>query len=170
MHASRLRKIGWAMVLIVCTALYLALHLRVNAVKSEVRLAERHIVALQEQKMLLETEFETRSNQQQLATWNDVEFGYKAPGADQFLAGERQLAQFGAPPLKGAPEPIMIASAPAPDEQQQGSFAALVATRAVAAEVPKGQAPKPRAGDFLSARIAQRTEKVAIETVPERGE
>ena len=39
--------------------------------------------------------------------------------------------------------------------------------RAVAAEVPKGRAPQPRAGDFLSARLARRTEKVAIETVPE---
>ena len=169
MHASRMRKIGWAMVLIACTALYLALHLRVNAVKSEVRLAERKIVALQEQKMLLETEFETRSNQQQLAAWNDVEFGYKAPGADQFLEGERQLAQFGAPPQKGAPGPITVASAPAP-ERQQGSFAALVATRAVAAEIPKGEAPRLRSGDFLSARLARRTEKVAIETLPERGE
>jgi hypothetical protein len=165
-----MRKIGWAMVLIVCTALYLTLHLRVNAVKSEVRLAERRIVALQDQKMLLETEFETRSNQQQLAAWNEVEFGYKAPEADQFLSGERQLAQFGAPPVKGAPEPIMVASAPAPEEQNNSAFSSLVATRAVAAEIPKGQAPKPRAGDFLSARIAQRPEKVAIETVPERGE
>jgi len=169
MHAGHLRKIGWAMVLIVCTALYLTLHLRVNAVKSEVRLAERKIVALQDQKMLLETEFETRSNQQQLASWNEVEFGYKAPEADQFLSGERQLAQFGAPPVKGAPEPIMVAGAPAPDEQQS-PFSSLVASRAVAAEIPAGQAPKPRAGDFLSARLAQRPEKVAIETSPERGE
>lgn len=164
MHASRMKKIGWAMVLLVCTALYLGLHLRVNAVKSEVRLAERKIVALQEQKMLLETEFETRSNQEQLAAWNDVEFGYKAPGADQFLAGERQLAQFGAPQQKGAPEPIMVASAAAPQEQAS-TFSSLVATRAVAAEIPKnGQTPKPRAGDFLSARLARRPEKVAIGT------
>ena len=31
--------------------------------------------------MLLETEFETRANQQQLATWNEVDFGYQAPSA-----------------------------------------------------------------------------------------
>jgi hypothetical protein len=169
MHASRLRKIGWAMVLLVCTSLYLALHLRVNAVKSEVRLAERRIVALQQQKMLLETEFETRSNQQQLATWNDVDFGYKAPEADQFLENERQLAQFGAPREKGAPEPIMVASAPTPDEHD-GSFSSLVTNRAIAADIPKGETPKPRAGDFLSARLTRRTETVAIETAPESGE
>jgi hypothetical protein len=169
MYASRLRKIGWAMVLIACTALYLTLHLRVNAVKSEVRLAERRIVALQDDKLLLETEFETRSNQQQLAAWNEVEFGYKAPEADQFLQGERQLAQFGAPPVKGAPEPIMVASAPAP-EAQRNSFSSLVAGRAVAAEIPKGEAPKPRAADFLSARLTRRPEKVAIAELPEDGE
>jgi hypothetical protein len=129
---SSLRRIGWAMVLIVCTALYGALHLRVNAVKSEVRLAERQIVALQEEKVLLETEFQTRANQRQLATWNDVEFGYSAPRPGQFLEGERQLAQFGSPRVPGAPEPITVASA-APEETGT-SFADLISTPAMAAE------------------------------------
>jgi hypothetical protein len=38
-------------------------------------------VALKQQKMYLETEFETRANQQQLKAWNDLEFGYVAPVA-----------------------------------------------------------------------------------------
>jgi hypothetical protein len=167
MHASRLRKIGWAVVLLTCTSLYLALHLRVNAVKSDVRLAERRIVALQQQKTLLETEFETRSNQQQLADWNEVEFGYQAPKADQYLAGERQLAQFGTPPGKGAPAPITVASAPEADNASDSfaSFVAPLAGRAVAAEIPKGETPVPRAGDILSARL---TRKTAV-PVAERG-
>ena len=42
---SRIRQIGWALVLAVCFALLLALTFKVNAVKSDVRLAERQIIA-----------------------------------------------------------------------------------------------------------------------------
>jgi len=106
---SRLRRIGWIAALATCTALYLMLHLKVHAVRSEVVRAERQIVALEQQKLLLETEFETRSNQLQLAAWNRVDFGYTAPSAAQFLANERQLASFGSPRAAGAPEPIRVA-------------------------------------------------------------
>lgn len=106
---SRLRQASWIAVLLVCIALFVALTLKVNAVKSEVRLAERRIVALEKQKLLLETEFETRANQQQLAAWNNVDFGYRAPGADQFIETERQLADLGTPRAKGAPQPIRVA-------------------------------------------------------------
>ena len=44
---SRIRQIGWALVLAVCFALLLALTFKVNAVKSDVRLAERQIIAAQ---------------------------------------------------------------------------------------------------------------------------
>ena len=106
---SRLRRIGWIAALAVCTALYLMLHLKVHSVRSEVVRAERQIVALEEQKLLLETEFETRSNQLQLAAWNRVDFGYVAPSAAQFLENERQLASFGSPRAPGAPAPIRVA-------------------------------------------------------------
>jgi hypothetical protein len=92
MTRDRLHSIGWAAVLLACLALTLALTFRVNAVKSQVRLTERQIVAVRQDKLLLETEFETRANQQQLRSLNDVEFGYQAPTAEQYLAGERQLA------------------------------------------------------------------------------
>ena len=164
---SRMRKVGWAAVLLSCTSVYLGLHLKVNSVKSEVRQAERRIVALQQQKLMLETEFETRSNQQQLATWNEVDFGYKAPTAGQFLEGERQLAQFGTPRAKGAPEPIMVASAPSTDEDNS-PFPAMVSPitgKAIAAEVPRAQSPQPLARQDLSARFARPARRVAIETV-----
>nr|WP_166177106.1 hypothetical protein [Altererythrobacter segetis] len=107
---SRLRRMGWIAVLALCTVLYLGLHLKVHAVRSEVVSAERKIVALENQKTLLATEFETRASQQQLASWNRVEFGYSAPTAKQFVENERQLAQFGTPRAAGAPEPIRVAS------------------------------------------------------------
>ena len=107
---SRLRRMGWIAVLALCTVLYLGLHLKVHAVRSEVVSAERQIVALENQKVLLATEFETRASQEQLASWNRVEFGYSAPTARQFVESERQLAQFGTPRAAGAPEPIRVAS------------------------------------------------------------
>ncbi|KRA84261.1 hypothetical protein [Altererythrobacter sp. Root672] len=106
---DRMRRIGWLMTLAICTGLYLTLHLKVHAVVSDVVRAERQIVALEQQKLLLETEFETRSNQLQLAVWNQVDFGYTAPTAAQFIGSERQLASFGTPRGIGAPEPIRVA-------------------------------------------------------------
>jgi hypothetical protein len=106
---SRLRRIGWLVVLALCTALYLLLHLQVQGVRSEVIRAERRIVQLEQEKLLLETEFETRANLLQLAAWNRVDFGYTAPSAAQFLENERQLVSFGSPRAAGAPEPIRVA-------------------------------------------------------------
>ena len=108
---SRIRRVGWFAALAVCAMLYLSLHLKVHAVRSDVIRAERQIVALEQQNLLLETEFQTRSNQLQLEEWNRVDFGYTAPTAAQFLENERQLASFGSPRAPGAPEPIRVASA-----------------------------------------------------------
>ncbi|MCB2050605.1 MAG: hypothetical protein KDE63_04160 [Novosphingobium sp.] len=142
MTASRLRSIGWAALVIMAVVGFAALTFRVNAVKSEVRLAERQIVSLQNQNAMLETEFQTRASQRQLANWNDVEFGYRAPDAQQFLEGERQLARFGTPRAPGAPEPIRVANAEVEEGDSTSSAAgALVAMvspltgKAIAAEV-----------------------------------
>ena len=89
---DRMRSIGWAAVLLTCFTFTVILTFKVNAVKSEVRLTERQILSVKQDKLLLETEFETRANQQQLRSLNQVEFGYQAPAAGQYLEGERQLA------------------------------------------------------------------------------
>lgn len=108
--ASRLRSIGWLVLLGLCLALVMVLAFRVNALRSQIHHAEARIVALKQEKMYLETEFETRSNQQQLKAWNDVEFGYVAPNASQYLEGERQLAALSVPTQPDAPAPIRVAS------------------------------------------------------------
>lgn len=108
--ANRLRSIGWLALLAVCGVLVLVLAFRVNALKSEVHKSENRIVALKQEKMYLETEFETRANQQQLEAWNNLDFGYTAPGAGQYLEGERQLAALGKPAGPDAPAPIRVAS------------------------------------------------------------
>lgn len=121
---SRLRQLGWIVTLAFCAALFVALTFKVNSVRSEVRLAERRIIALQREKVLLETEFETRASQKQLAEWNAVDFGYQAPGADQYIAGERQLAELGEPRALTAPSPIRVARAE--DDQREMQLPAMV--------------------------------------------
>ena len=114
-RGSRLRQIGWAVALTLCLTVFLALTFRVNAIKSDVRLAEREIIALDREKTMLEIEFQTRASQQQLANYNRVEFGYRPPSADQYLENERQMASLGLPRGPDAPSPIRVARAPQDD-------------------------------------------------------
>jgi hypothetical protein len=153
---DRLRSVGWAALLLVCAALLLAMTFKVNAVKSELRQTELRIVALKHDKLLLETEFETRANQQQLRALNDVEFGYHAPTSGQYLEGERQLAALGKARGPGAPSPIRVASVASIEEGQ--SFAAMVSPltgKAMAAEAPRdGEQRKPATTANLGERLS----------------
>lgn len=157
---DRLRSIGWAVILSVCVALTLVLTFRVNALKSQVRLTERQIVAIKQEKIDLETEFETRANQQQLRALNDVEFGYEAPKADQYIEGERQLAALGKPRGPGAPAPIRVAANDVTSNGGAGeasSFPAMVSPltgKAMAAEVPLRGTRKPTEAADLKERLA----------------
>ncbi|QUL36553.1 hypothetical protein [Erythrobacter sp. JK5] len=108
---SRMRQIGWLASLGLCLGIFMVLSFNVHAVKSEVLLAERKIVSLERETLMLETEFESRASQRQLANWNAVEFGYEAPRADQYIDGQRQLASLGLPQAPGAPSPIRVARA-----------------------------------------------------------
>lgn len=118
---DRVRSIGWISVLLVCGALTIALTLRVNAVKSQVHDVEKSIVYVQRDVDFLETEFQTRANQQALNQLNDLEFGYKAPSAGQYIEGERQLAALGKAAAPGAPQPIRYANAEKPGQDGSGS-------------------------------------------------
>lgn len=110
-NGSRVRQIGWVAVLLACVALFAILSFQVQTVKSEVLLAEREIVSLERQVLMLETEFQTRASQRQLAEWNTIELGYKAPRADQYLDSNRQLAALGQSEGPNAPSPIRVARA-----------------------------------------------------------
>lgn len=115
MNSSQARSLGWMAVLAMCFALLVVLSFKVHAVRSEVLLAERQLIALERETLLLETEFETRASQRQLAEWNTVEFGYAAPRAGQFLDAERQLASLGETLGPDAPAPIRLARADTAD-------------------------------------------------------
>jgi hypothetical protein len=153
------RSLGWMAVLAMCIAAVTILSFKVHAVKSEVLLAEREILALKRETLLLETEFETRASQRQLAAWNAVEFGYQAPRADQFLDGERQLASLGQRPGPDAPAPIMLARADAGGAGEGKAAAAApmrspvsgakVTLASAASEKDAGQVFTEAFGDFL---------------------
>ena len=55
MNSSQARSLGWAAVLAICFALVVVLSFKVHAVRSEVLLAERQLIALQREALLLET-------------------------------------------------------------------------------------------------------------------
>ncbi len=155
---DRARSIGWAAVLLVCLFVTVALTFRVNAVKSQVRLAERQIVQLRREKLLLETEFETRANQHQLSSLNEVEFGYQAPTAGQYLEGERQLASLGMARGPGAPSPIRVANAAVPAETSMlPEMVSPLTGKAMAAEVRD----QPDAEPVTSANLSERLSQVA---------
>lgn len=157
---NQARSLGWAAVLAICFALVTILSFKVHAVKSEVLLAERQLIALQRETLLLETEFETRASQRQLAEWNTVEFGYGAPRARQFLEGERQLASLGQRLGPDAPSPIRLARAgvadgasasAAPDAQPMRSpvSGAPVTLALAASQKDAGAVFTEAFGDFL---------------------
>lgn len=108
---SRIRQMGWLAAMALCCALFALLSFQVQTVRSEVLLAERQIISLERETLVLETEFQSRASQRQLAEWNAVELGYLAPRADQYLDNSRQLASLGVAPGPDAPAPIRVARA-----------------------------------------------------------
>lgn len=118
---DRLHTLGWGTAMAISLALLAVLTTRVNAVKSQVALADRQIALVSQEKLYLETEFETRANQQQLRALNDVDFGYTAPTAAQYLKSERDLAMLGKPAAPDAPQPIRYAAADTGSEPADGS-------------------------------------------------
>lgn len=153
---DRVRSFGWAAVLLICLFITVALTFRVNAVKSQVQLAERRIVQLRQEKLRLETEFETRANQQQLASLNNVEFGYQAPTAGQYLEGERQLASLGKARGPNAPSPIRVAHAAAPAETSMlPAMVSPLTGKAMAAEVKDDADEEPVTSANLRERLSR---------------
>lgn len=153
---DRLHSIGWAAVLLTCLAITIAITFQVNAVKSQVRLTERKINAVKQQTLFLETEFEARANQQQLKSLNDVEFGYQAPAAGQYLENERQLASLGKARGADAPDPLRVASAASVGGSNDvPAMVSPLTGKAMAAEAPRKGGDKPTTPANLGERLSR---------------
>ncbi len=132
MTGSRRRQMGWTAVLAVCITTFVVFSVTVHAVRNEVVLADRAIVRLKIKQQRLETEFQARANQHQLAHWNRVDMGYEAPRADQYLENRRDIAALGQPVGPGAPSPIRVA-------RGEAAFADAGAAGAVAGAPGRGR-------------------------------
>jgi len=162
-NRSHVKTAGWAAVLLGCASAVAMLMFKVNAVRSEVRNAEERIVELQRDNLYLETEFETRASQQQLAALNRMEFGYVAPGPGQFLPNERALTAFAEPRAAGAPQMIRVARGDIADVEL-ASFSGEVA-EAVADDEPeaKPREEKPTAQPSFQRAVVEKAEDAAKE-------
>lgn len=157
-HRTRLSSLIWYGAVGLAMALSLVLMLQVKAVNSEIAETEKAIVSAKQQIAVLETEFQTRARQQQLVRWNEVDFGYVAPKASQFLDGRAQLAALGKPVEIIEAAPIRMAEAAQMPEQENAgtdTTAAAPVRMASADDKPvlKGKPEEARAD--VPVRLAQ---------------
>lgn len=82
------------------------LSLKVAAKRTELARTERAIADAHARIRYLESEFAVRSAMHQLHRWNAESFGYGAPDAVQYLAGERQLASLDTLPRAHGVQPV----------------------------------------------------------------
>jgi hypothetical protein len=105
---KRLKNIGWlALVFLVAILLY-PLSLNVAALHSDLVRVDNKILNTKREISFLQAELRTRASLQQLEEWNDVLYGYAPPTAEQFVAGETELAGLSGPEPVG--KPVMIAA------------------------------------------------------------
>lgn len=165
---KKLKNFGWVALLSVVIVLLYPLSLNVGALHSELVSTDRKIMETKREISFLQAELRTRANMQQLAEWNDLLYGYGPPTADQFLAGERALANLDGdgPNVK----PVMVAVsggngiAPAGEIGKPGAFASKMTEDdkdqpvriAVVANVKRAADEKPAASKAQS-----RTERLS---------
>ena len=123
---KKLKNFGWVALLSFIIVLLYPMSLNVGALHSELVSTDRKIMETKREISFLQAELRTRANMAQLAEWNDLLYGYGPPTADQFLAGERALANLDGvgPDVR----PVMVAVAddgiiPAGDIGKPGAFA-----------------------------------------------
>ncbi len=105
---KRLKNIGWlALVFLVAILLY-PLSLNVAATHSDLVRVDAKILNTKREISFLQAELRTRASLQQLEEWNDLLYGYAPPTAEQFVAGETELAGLGG--SEPVSKPIMIAA------------------------------------------------------------
>lgn len=159
---ARIRRIGWLAALSICLALYTMLHLAVDGLNAKVELSERQIAYVERENTLLETEFLARSSPLQLAALNRVEFGYRAPQAEQFIVSQRQLARFSGPRAVNSPNPIQLAGMTGEDAPPFPKLVSPLTGKPVDTAVFSGEEPE---GGRLTVGLAQRSLRVPIAAV-----
>ncbi|MEO7278051.1 MAG: hypothetical protein ABIW33_08515 [Sphingomicrobium sp.] len=122
--------------------------LRVASERAALEGIETRIVVQQRELRTLQTEIGTRGRLSQLERWNAGAFALSAPSAQQFVQGGFELARLAQPERKvDFQQPVVLASAPAPESQLSAGGAATddggAPVSGGSAVVPEGAASTP---------------------------
>lgn len=122
--ARKLQGIGLIMLLTIFALVAYPISLRVSATRAELAQVEREIARTRHQNRMLEGDIAVLANARQLDRWNSEFLGYVAPGADQYLQGERALANLDrlrpAPGMDAA-RPVLVSMQAAVPDRDDGA-------------------------------------------------
>ena len=90
--ARKLQGIGLILMLTIAALIVYPVTLQVSSARAELRRVETEIAETRQRNRMLEGDIAVLANAHQLDRWNREYFGLVAPGAGQYLAGERELA------------------------------------------------------------------------------
>lgn len=105
--ARKLQGIGLILMLTIAALIVYPVTLQVSSARAELRQVEAEITATRQRNRMLEGDIAVLANAHQLDRWNREYFGLVAPGAGQYLAGERELASLDR--LRPARNPVVDA-------------------------------------------------------------
>lgn len=158
---KRLQSLIWVLLVALGALGAYLVSLKVATERNELMRVRTQIARAKSDIRYLETEFSARSSMRQLERWNQDDFLYATPTAQQYLAGEQQLAQldgvqpngpdYVAPPVMVAmvqtPADLPSASQKAPESPaatQIRSDIAVIREAHAADNVEKLARPKPK--------------------------
>jgi hypothetical protein len=155
--ARKLQSLGFLVLLLAIFSLIYPLSLQVATTRSDVLRVERDILSTRENIRYLETELGARASLRQLERWNVEVFGYTAPTASQYLAGEQELASVNSREIQGgmpvvAPVLTAMAAQPATASFDGGVVEAQPSAAAQGLQVAQQVAvPSPRENPVVMA-------------------
>lgn len=138
----RLKNIGWAALVFFVAILLYPLSLKVATLHSDLTRVERDILQTKREISFLEAEVRTRASPDQLREWNRLLYGYNAPSANQYLEGDRALAELEGP-LPDRPAVLVSASHSLGDVALSGSTERPATQLPPSADEEDGDAPAP---------------------------
>lgn len=110
--ARKLQGIGLIMLLTLAALIAYPVTLQVSATRAELRKVEQQIADARQRNRMLEGDIAVLANAHQLDRWNRDYFGLVAPTAEQYLQGERALANLDSlrpAPGQRAVAPVLVA-------------------------------------------------------------
>ena len=162
MSARSFKSVGWVAGIGAAALTCYMFSLSVASERAELAQLDSQIVDLKQSIRTLNTELETRGRVHQLQHWASADFGFAAPGADQFLESEVTLAQLELP-SQAAPmdAPVRMAAASQPAAAMPRVVQASAPSAAPAPARPAVTVPAPARAPLLRQASVTRAPAVA---------